>query len=124
MLAPSMKRPLPLLVGLALMLLFCFHYRDTDRIYIPWVASVESQQTKLPANRTLGFGAVVAVSKEGSNRRHALVQQANVTDFDLTIPKQPQWTESDVQRFRNGQEDGVQHGSLLAWMGHLNALRW
>jgi hypothetical protein len=124
MLAPSMKRPLPLLVGIALTLLFCFHYRDTNRIYNPWAASVESQQTKLPANRTLGFGAVVAVSKEGSYRRHALVQQANVTDFDLIIPKQPQWKESDVQGFRNGQEDGVQHGSLLAWMGHLNALRW
>jgi hypothetical protein len=124
MLVPSMKRPLPLLVGLVLTLLVCFHYRDTDRIYIPWAASVELQHTKLPANRTLGFGAVVAVSKEGSNRRHALVQQANVTDFDLTLPKQPQWTESDVQMFRNGQEDGTQHGSILAWMGHLNALRW
>ena len=115
---------MPLLVGLVLTLLFCFHNRDTDSIYIPWASSIESQHSKLPANRTLGFGAVVVVSKAGSDRRHALIQQANVTDFDLTIPKQPQWTEGDVHKFRNGQEDDVQHGSILAWMGHLNALRW
>ncbi|KAJ4351347.1 uncharacterized protein N0V89_006687 [Didymosphaeria variabile] len=124
MLSPSRKRPLPLLVGLVLTLLFCFYYKNTDGIYIRWTASTASKQAKLAANRTLGFGAVVVVSKEGSDRRHALMQQANVTDFDLTIPKQPHWTESDVQKFRNGQEDGVQHGSILAWMGHLNALRW
>lgn len=124
MLAPSRKRPLPLLVGLVLTVLFCFHYRDTDRIYIQWVSSTGSHYAELPANRTLGFGAVIVVSKEGSGRRHALVQQANVTDFDLTIPSQPQWTDNDVAKFRNGQENGVQHGSILAWMGHLNVLRW
>ncbi|KAF9738971.1 hypothetical protein PMIN06_007764 [Paraphaeosphaeria minitans] len=123
MLAPN-RRTLPLLVGLVLMLSFCFHYRKTGPIYIRWIPSIELQHYRLPANRTLGFGGVVVVSKEGSNRRHAFVQQSNVTDFDLVIPKQPQWTESDVQKFRNGQEDGVQHGSILAWMGHLNALQW
>ncbi|KAK7186139.1 hypothetical protein DPSP01_000791 [Paraphaeosphaeria sporulosa] len=124
MLAPNRKRLLPLLVGLVLTLSFCFQYRNTDRIYIQWTPSTETQQTKLPANRTLGFGGAVVVSKEGSNRRHAFVQQANVTEFDVTIPKQPQWTESDVQKFRNSQEDDVQHGSILAWMGHLNVLQW
>lgn len=78
---------------------------------------------KLPANSTLGFGAVIVVSKDGSERRHALVQAANVTDLHLTIPKQPQWTEGDVQKFIDGQDD-VQRGSILAWLGHHNALRW
>jgi hypothetical protein len=51
------------------------------------------------------------------------VQAANVTDVDLTIPKQPIWTEGDLQRFINGQED-AQRGSILAWLGHRNALQW
>jgi hypothetical protein len=46
-----------------------------------------------------------------------------VTDVQLTIPAQPQWTEGDVQRFINGQSN-VQRGSILAWLGHHNALRW
>jgi hypothetical protein len=46
-----------------------------------------------------------------------------VTDIELTIPLQPQWSERDLQQFRNDQE-GVQIGSLLAWLGHLNVLRW
>lgn len=118
------KRPLPLLAALTLVLVVIFYHRDhADRIYQQWSASIESQPVKLPANSTLGFGAVVVVSKEGSERRHALLQAANVTDIDLTIPEQPQWTEGDVQRFINGQ-DKVQRGSILAWLGHHNALRW
>lgn len=124
MLAPNRRVPLPLLVGLVLTLLVCFRYRNNERIYFPWLPPLDLRHTQLPANRTLGFGAVVVVSKEGSRRQHALLQQANVTDFDLTIPKQPKWTETDVQDFVNGQTDGVQHGSILAWMGHLNALQW
>jgi hypothetical protein len=66
---------------------------------------------------------VVAVSKAGSERRHALVQAANVSDFDITIPAQPEWTEGDIQRFINGQEN-THKGSILAWLGHHNALQW
>lgn len=123
MLAPR-KRPLPLLVALTLFLVVFFYHRDADRIYLQWASSIEALPQKLPANKTLGFGAVVVVSKEGSDRRHSLLQAANVTDINLTIPQQPKWTEGDVQKFRNGQEDGVQRGSILAWMGHRNALRW
>lgn len=120
----SRKRPTPLLLTLALFLLVVWYHReDADPIYEQWLASVESRPVKMPANRTLGFGAVVVVSSNGSDRRHSLVQAANVTDFDLTIPQQPDWTEGDVQRFINGQ-DNVQRGSILAWLGHHNALRW
>lgn len=118
------KRPLPLLAALTLLLIVVFYHRDhADRLYQQWSTSIESRPIKLPANTTLGFGAVVVVSKHGSDRRHALVQAANVTNIDLTIPDQPQWTEGDLHRFIDGQ-DNVQRGSVLAWLGHHNALRW
>ncbi|KAF2126863.1 glycosyltransferase family 25 protein [Dothidotthia symphoricarpi CBS 119687] len=125
----SRKRPLPLLVACTLFFIVLFYHKArAHRIYQQWsssslVESVESHPTKLPANRTLGFGAVVVVSKPDSERRHSLVQAANVTDIDLTIPQQPNWTEGDVYRFRNWQS-GAQRGSILAWLGHHNALRW
>jgi hypothetical protein len=109
----SRKRPAPLLLLILLVIIgIWYHSRDTDAIYAQWLSSVESRPAKLPANRTLGFGAVVVVSKEGSARRHPLIQAANVTDFDLTIPRQPEWTEGDVQRFINGQSN-AQKGSIL-----------
>ena len=118
------KRPLPLLAALTLVLVVIFYNRDhADRIYQQWSSSIESHPTKLPANSTLGFGAVVVVSKKGSERRHALVQAANVTDVQLTIPEQPQWTDDDIQSFVNGEENAPR-GSILAWLGHHNALRW
>ncbi|CAA9961303.1 hypothetical protein PTMSG1_04687 [Pyrenophora teres f. maculata] len=123
MLAPR-KRPMPLLLLTVLVLIgIWYHHRDTDRVYLQWMSSIEARPMKIPANRTLGFGAVVVVSKEGSPRREPLLQAANVTDFDITIPEQPAWTEGDVQRFINGQENAVK-GSILAWLGHHNALKW
>jgi hypothetical protein len=116
----SRKRSLPLLLAITLVFIVLFYYHGSNvgRIYQPWASSIEAA-----SNRTLGFGAVIAVSSQDSDRRHALVQAANVTDFDLTIPTQPQWTESEVQRFIDGQEH-AQRGSILAWLGHHNALRW
>jgi hypothetical protein len=122
MLAPSRKRPLSLLIALSCALLLFLYHRD-DRIYVKWTASLQAHHTSLAANRTLGFGAIVVVSRDGSERRHALLQAANVTNIDLTIPVQPQWTEGDVERFRD-KETGVQKGSALAWLGHHNALQW
>jgi hypothetical protein len=120
----SRKRPTPLLCTLTLIVIVLFyHSSNADRIYQQWSSPIESRPVNLPANSTLGFGAVVVISKEGSDRRHALVQSANVTDVHLTIPKQPVWTEGDLQRFIDGQEN-VQRGSILAWLGHHNALRW
>lgn len=124
MLVPHKKQHLPLLAGLVFSLCFVFHYRNTDHIYGRWSFSLRSHDSEFSANRTLGFGAIVVISKEGSMRRHALLQAANVTDLDFTIPEQPKWTEHDIQSFRDGHDDGVQHGSLLAWMGHHHALQW
>lgn len=120
----SRKRPTPLLLALTFFVLVLFyHSSNADRIYQHWSTSFESRPAKLPANSTLGFGAVAVVSREGSKRRHTLVQAANVTSIDLTIPKQPEWTEGDLQRFIDGQEN-AQRGSILAWLGHRNVLQW
>jgi hypothetical protein len=112
----SRKRPTPLLLVITLLLLVLFyHSSHADRIYQQWSSSPDSRPLNMVANSTLGFGAVIAVSRQGSKRRHALVQAANVTEID--------WTEGDLQRFIDGQED-AQRGSILAWLGHRNALKW
>lgn len=123
MLVPR-KRPLPLLALVSLILILWFYNRDANRVYLRWASSIEALPQKLQANKTLGFGAVLVVSKEDSSRRHSLLQAANVTDIELTIPPQPKWTENDVERFRNDEDNGVYKGSILAWLGHHNALRW
>jgi len=122
MLAPR-KRGLPFLVTLSFIFVLLLYRNDADRLYIQWSSKIESLPYKLPANSTLGFGAIVVVSSPGSPRRHSLLQAAAVTNLTLTIPQQPSWTEGDVRRFRNGEEKDVQKGSILAWMGHLHALK-
>ncbi|KAK4992156.1 hypothetical protein LTR50_001334 [Elasticomyces elasticus] len=76
------------------------------------------------ANSTLGFGAVVAVSRAGSPRRDGLLLAANVTEIDITIPVQPQWADDDIARLHAQIGSRIERGSALAWLGHLNALRW
>jgi hypothetical protein len=125
MIAPR-KRPATLVALAVFALLIFFYPREPG--YIPIVSKFSSQRPlgpadRSPANSTLGFGAILAVSKEGSSRRPGLLQAANVTDIDITIPKQPVWTDQQVDEFRNGEEAGTR-GSILAWMGHHNALRW
>lgn len=79
-----------------------------------------------PANSTLGFGAVFAVSALDSPRRTKLIQAANVTGMDLTIPDLPEWSVDDENRFRAGlkEEDrDAGHGSIMAWFSHIHLLR-
>ena len=70
------------------------------------------------------FGAVIAVSREGSPRRESLIRASNITEIDITIPSQPKWTEDDVNDLRAEGDSRISRGSALAWLGHLNALRW
>lgn len=78
----------------------------------------------IPAtNATLGFGRIYAVSKEGSPRRKGLIHNANVTEIDITIPAQPRWTLEDEENFRLPVNSTLGRGSLLAWLGHLHALK-
>lgn len=49
---------------------------------------------------------------------------ANITEIDLTIPLQPKWTDEDINKLRADRDSRILRGSALAWLGHLNALRW
>ncbi|EON62967.1 hypothetical protein W97_02193 [Coniosporium apollinis CBS 100218] len=76
------------------------------------------------ANATLGFGAVLAVSRPQSPRREELLFAANLTGVEITIPLQPKWTDADVARLKADRGSKITRGSALAWLGHLNALKW
>ncbi|PHH91188.1 hypothetical protein CDD83_1374 [Cordyceps sp. RAO-2017] len=75
------------------------------------------------SNATLGFGRIYVVSQQGSPRRRSIVQAANVTELQLSIPVQPVWTDDDERRFRLARDSSIRRGSLLAWLGHLHALQ-
>jgi hypothetical protein len=72
------------------------------------------------------FGAVIAVSRAGSKRQADLVRAANLTGLEITVPSQPIWTNLDEANFRAQPPHSteIDHGSILGWFGHLNALRW
>lgn len=80
--------------------------------------------TVLATNTPSQFGAIVAVSHPTSPRRNGLIVAANITELDITIPEQPEWTEKDVENFRDPESSTITRGSALAWLGHLNALEW
>lgn len=80
--------------------------------------STANSAAVLATNATLGFGRIYVVSKEDSPRRLGLLQAANVTELDLTIPVQPTWTKDELEGHK-----GIARGSLLAWLGHLHSLR-
>ena len=67
---------------------------------------------------------MVAVSRPGSARREGLLLAANITEIDITIPPQPIWTDEQVNEIRADRDSRISRGSALAWLGHLNALRW
>ncbi|OCK77356.1 glycosyltransferase family 25 protein [Lepidopterella palustris CBS 459.81] len=79
-----------------------------------------------PANSTLGFGAILAVSPPESTRRYNLLQAANVTELDITIPELPRWTEKDEIEFRKKSVDipQIPRSMIFAWMSHLRVLEW
>ncbi|KAH7061387.1 hypothetical protein B0J12DRAFT_592712 [Macrophomina phaseolina] len=116
------RRPLRYLVAAAICaFLFLYWSALTDRLHSPFHSyNVHG----IPAtNSTLGFGRIFAVSKEGSPRRQGLIHAANVTEIDITIPEQPRWTLEDEENFRLPENSTLGRGSLLAWLGHLHALR-
>jgi len=126
MLAPR-RNPFNLLIGFSLLASLLFYYRNSARdLYtqLPTFSRPQSIAENAPSNTTLGFGAVIVVSKEGSERQPGLLQAANVTGIDLTIPSQPAWGEDDLSRFREGRKSDISAGSIYAWLGHNNALKW
>jgi len=76
------------------------------------------------ANATLGFGSIYVVSGPGSPRRDGLIQSANVTELEFTIPSLPDWTDRQVKDFRDDSEKSViKNGSIKAWLSH-NVILW
>ena len=49
---------------------------------------------------------------------------ANLTDLDIVIPDQPIWTDEDVDTVMDKQYSIISKGSAMAWLGHMNALKW
>lgn len=131
---------------------FFFLYQSSTNFHFASRSSLEFGGPQLflrglkPANATLGvrlhvfglfaggnvdadsiatkFGAAIAVSRAQSTRREGLLAAANATEVDLVIPNQPAWTEDDVLKLRASKDSHISQGSALAWLGHLNALRW
>jgi hypothetical protein len=87
-----------------------------DQTWLP--VGSNSSGALFRTNSTLGFGTIYVVSKENSPRRHNLLQAANITELDFTIPVQPKWTADDLDGHPN-----IGKGSLMAWLGHLHSLR-
>lgn len=85
--------------------------------------TVAASRAPSSSNSTLGFGKIYVVSQPGSPRRKALLQAANVTELQLSIPEQPVWTAEDERTFRLAKDSTIGKGSLLAWLGHLNTLK-
>lgn len=116
------RRPMRYLVAAAIAVcLFLYWSTLSGRLASPFQ---RFNSHGIPAtNATLGFGRIFAVSKQGSPRLKGLIQAANVTDIDITVPIQPRWTLEDEENFRLPENSTLGRGSLLAWLGHLHALR-
>lgn len=101
-------------IAVLLQLFLAHHYFSID--LQPWN---HSQQA---ANSTLGFGAIYAVSRKDSPRRHSLMSAASLINLDITIPIQPNWTENDITKIKAPVNSSLNRGSVLAWLGHRNVL--
>jgi hypothetical protein len=44
--------------------------------------------------------------------------------LDIIIPDQPVWKDADIEQFRAKNHSSISRGSAMAWLGHLNVLRW
>ncbi|KAF2769719.1 hypothetical protein EJ03DRAFT_271728 [Teratosphaeria nubilosa] len=114
-------------VAAALVFLLVLLWQSSDRFGRSAVRFTRSGGNFLkgvvPANSTLGFSAVYAVSRAGSPRREGLLFASNITEIEITIPEQPQWSDEDVNSLRAEKNSAITRGSALAWLGHLNALR-
>jgi len=77
-----------------------------------------------PANSTLGFGAILAVSHSSSPRRPSLLWAANLTDIEIVIFRQKEWGVGDVEKLKTKEGSSLSTGSAKAWLGHLEVLRW
>jgi len=96
----------------------CFYPSSSTPTWLPLPAQQPSDVDVYRTNATLGFGAIYVVSGNNSPRRHGLLQAANVTELEFTIPSQPTWPAATLARHPK-----LGKGSLMAWLGHLHTLR-
>jgi hypothetical protein len=59
-----------------------------------------------------------------SRRRESLKLSGELTGLKITIPDQPKWTDADVDAFKAKNHSVIMRGSVLAWLGHINVLKW
>lgn len=111
-------RVLAVFVFAALVLYRLCFYPSSTPTWLPLPGQQPSDVDVYRANATLGFGAIYVVSGNNSPRRHGLLQAANVTELEFTIPSQPTWPEATLARHPK-----LGKGSLMAWLGHLHTLR-
>lgn len=104
---------------------YLYHSHHSHSLPIP-LSRQEAHVLKslTPANSTLGFGTIIAVSPTRSPRRASLLWAANLTSISIKIPPLPEWTTSDVEKFKAKEGSRISSGSAKAWLSHLNALRW
>lgn len=53
-----------------------------------------------------------------------MLQAAKLTDLQITIPSQPTWTDADIEAMKDPKYSIISRGSAMAWLGHLNAVKW
>ncbi|KAF2813130.1 uncharacterized protein BDZ99DRAFT_568376 [Mytilinidion resinicola] len=121
---PRNSRPI-IISALTVAIIFLVWFQSDQAILSLHKPTSTSTKLPSPANSTLGFGAIIAVSPPNSKRRHGLLQAANVTELDITIPELPIWTEEDVEQFRSQQAPTeMRFPMIAAWMSHLRVLEW
>ena len=116
--AQAMSRPRILIVVLSLVTLASLLY------YCCTTHAGHTAPACTPANSTLGFGAIFAVSPHYSPRRPSLLCAANLTGLDIVIPDLPSWSVRDVEAFKaKDRQSTISVGSAKAWLGHLEILK-
>ena len=112
-----------IVILLAAILLFIFVAKCLD-LFLQWPEYRQTLAVSVEAaNSTLGFGILLGVSGPGSTRRGNLIETANLTMIDVTIPEIPPITEDDEIEFRQNAPSNISTGSLRAWLSHRHVLK-
>lgn len=53
-----------------------------------------------------------------------MLEAARLTDLQITVPDQPKWTDADIEAMKDKQYSIISKGSAMAWLGHINAVKW
>ncbi|KAK6836830.1 hypothetical protein PG987_007325 [Apiospora arundinis] len=81
-----------------------------------------------PRNSTLGFDAILALSKGGETWRvQGLHAAGALTDVKVTIPPQPTWPRELIESFAALGAEGTPKpgiGSATAWLAHIDLLKY